>query len=272
MKVKIDKKVLLEEKIKTEEKVMLTPGSFHMVPFLIRLIFNYLLENNIKVSILLKERRILDEPTPEDLDFLLTKLKLKSEGMNVLTYDFHGAGLDLRKVNFQEDPRNFVVIGFGERSMFSLHGALFDYFIVSTIESPKAMRYTNLLEHEGKTGIVGYVPGGTFPAVRWQGNERPMMSLYYFDRILDTLGKVEELSSKEKIHKIAPWIYLNYYSYEFEDLRNIFTFKNLESFKRNLYLGGSIDSQNSQKQMSFYMKSMNLKMVSYSIAFCLKRL
>ena len=237
-KVKIDKRKLLEEELKIKKKVILIPGSFRILPFLIRLIFNNLLENNIEVSLLLKKRRVLDEPIPDDLDFLLNRLKLKSENMNVLTYDFQGIGLDLRKVNFQENPKDFVIIGFEERSMFSLHGALFDYFIVAIIESPKAMRYTNLFEHEGKTGIVGYVPGGTLPAVRWQGNERPKMSFYYFDRILDSVGKVEGLSNEKEVHKIAPWIYFNYYSNEFEDGKNDTTFESFNEIlkRREEYL------------------------------------
>jgi len=99
-RVKIDKRKLLEEELKIKKKVILIPGSFRVLPFLIRLIFNNLLENNIEVSLLLKKRRVLDEPIPDDLDFLLNRLKLKSENMNVLTYDFQGIGLDLRKVNF----------------------------------------------------------------------------------------------------------------------------------------------------------------------------
>lgn len=234
VKIRIDKKEILEENLKTRKKVILIPGSFRVLPFLARIIFNNFLENDIEVSILLKRKRVLDEPTPDDLDFLFSKLNLQPRGVNILTYDFKGVGLDLKRVNFQEYPKDSVVIGFEERSMFSLHGALFDYFIITTIESPKAMRYTNLFKHEGKTGIIGYVPSGTFPAVRWQGNERPIMSFYYFDRILDSIGKVKELSNKEEIHKIAPWIYINYYSNEFENMKKIFTFRNPKDFNELL--------------------------------------
>jgi hypothetical protein len=228
----IDRLNKLQKEIRISAKdIIIIPDNYGQLPFLLKLLTDYiyphlerdLLAGKQKVYLLLKKEAVAGEPTYKDWLYLIEKIKLQklqylldNEIFKVMLYNNKCAGLDLGKLSkplhelfrkaFQGKG---MVIGIGEKMLFSLHGAGFSYYLLVAVKSIRAQRYTNLYHksNERIPYLIGYVPPGQLPAAKFSGVEPIYQTFYHFNLLLDENG--EKIGG---LQGVPPELDMNFYA------------------------------------------------------------
>ncbi|GMQ56885.1 hypothetical protein AN1V17_12790 [Vallitalea sediminicola] len=224
---------LLKSKITSAEKLIFLVGDRKQLFSLLQLISNkVILEfNEKKVVIYVKNNSIHDEATIDDYhdiikDQCIIGLNdlINSKEILIRTYDNISVGMDFRKLNeediilFEEAACNrSLVIGLGEKHIFSLKNVSFDYFILTTVKNVVVSRYTNIYRNGSSNipYIISYVIKEFDSNYDFTGNERITMSLFHYNCLLNENGidRCRNLfQSDEDINNLLPTKYMNFYS------------------------------------------------------------
>ena len=159
-----------------------------------------------EIILILKNESIYNEPTRDDVTYIDTDLDLR-----IYTYSFEGVGLNLRSLTSElkellNDAKRgrYEILAFGETMLFSLHGALFPYFIATKVKKPITRIYTNIQPDDQDTipYVFSYISGNSLPAEEFLGMERVKKTLFHFEK------------TKGKDSALLPY-YFNFYSTTF---------------------------------------------------------
>jgi len=221
----------LQDEIKNlrEQDLILIPDDYGQLPFLIILITDYLFsqageafrQGKGKIYLLLRGEALAGEPTYNHWLCLLGNSQfpqlqelLNDKKMEMITYSNKCAGLDLRQVSQplralleKGIEEGSLVLGIGEKMLFSLHGAAFNYYLLAAVKTVRAQRYSNLYhQSQGKIPfLAAYVPAGSeLPADNFSGVEPISKTLYHFNLLLE----------REK--KIWPQLRMNFYATSYQ--------------------------------------------------------
>jgi hypothetical protein len=213
------------------ELIFLVGNSRQLLSLLQIIIKNDLLEFRDKeIIIYVKKGSVHDEATIDDYYHIMNNYSMREsndlikEKIQIKTYDNVSVGMDFSKLE-KEDTALFgrairdktLVIGLGEKHIFSLKNVSFDYFILSTVRDVIVSRYTNIYRNGGSNipYIISYVIKEFDCDYDFTGNERITMSLYHYNYLLDEYGidKCREIfKSGQDVNSLLPIKYMNFYS------------------------------------------------------------
>ncbi|QUH27442.1 phosphodiester glycosidase family protein [Vallitalea guaymasensis] len=228
----INKLEILKTKMMIAEELIFLAGDNKQLLTLLQIIVNNeLLEfRDKKIVIYVKKSSIHDEATIDDYyDIMDNQATIESNDLikkntQIKIYDNTSVGMDFSKLE-KEDAILFgkassnktLVIGLGEKHIFSLKNVSFDYFILSTVQNVVVSRYTNIYRNGSSDipYIIGYVIKEFDCDYDFTGNERITMSLFHYNCLLNEYGIKrcrEVFKSGEDINNLLPIKYMNFYS------------------------------------------------------------
>lgn len=225
--------LLISKVYEKPKNLIIIPGDYRQVPFILKLLTftlwprwkQYYDSKNYEIIILIKKETVFYEPDYEDwkyireimncddLNFLLENeiIKFRFYEDNVVGINFSKMKKNLIALFEGAVSGKYLVLGLNEDIMFSLHGVKFKYFIITSIKSVRAQRYTNLyLESDGKLPyLIGFVPQNTLPAYSFTGVEKIRNTFYHFNHVY------EQYRQTGPIEDVLPDLNVNFYSTTF---------------------------------------------------------